>query len=621
MNTRPTQQNLPQSGCHVFRRLALRCLAPLLLLSACEQLGKPEANTLYADAKPPVKQEFRWSNGKAPKTLDPALASAAPETDVVRALYEGLTELEPKTLAAIPAAAERWESSSDFKQWTFYIRDDARWSNGEPLTAGDFVRSWRRAAALGKSASFPSLFFNIVGFREISEAAAVSNKESAKTEASSGDSASPRTNESAATQPLKTPRKAEPPSAENAASKSGEKSTASGAPGVVADGPKTLKIFLVDPDEAFPKLVAHPVFRPVYGSGKLELVKGFLPETITNGAFRLEAAGPDGITLEKSEEYWNREAVKLERVKFVPADSAEEALEAYKNGKVDAVTNAEFSPLALKLLSPFEDFRSTAFSALNLYEINTSKAPFDDRRIRRALAISIERSRLTDGELEGSTQPALRFLPFGTDPSAELVEDPKTARDLLADAGFPDGNGFPIIRLVVNRNATQMRIARLVVRMWKQNLNIETEIIVKETAEMEKARAAMDFDVLRRGVVFPTPNETANLEAIFGSRKEFLAASDRVAAGETPPNANPETSATALTKKSESPDTSATAGKILSEEGALLEMLAIPLYFPSSYSLLKPYVMGFEVNSLDAPLLYDVSIDSGWRPDKQRPNS
>lgn len=612
---------------------ALFCIALLILLfaSACEEIGKPEANSLYAEAKPPVRQEFRWSNGKAPKTLDPAKASAAPETDVVRALYEGLTELDPKSLKEIPAAAEKWESSDDFKHWTFYIRNDAKWSNGEPLTAEDFVRSWRRAAALGNASAYPLLFQNIVGLRELGEAVPVvetASTDQVKSALPGGElPAGKMTDKPTDSQPDQEPGGSGPVVEKSVTTGSDliDKALEKSSPGVIAEGPKLLKVNLINPDEEFPKLVAHPVFRPVYAHGKENGDRLSDSETVTNGAFRLLSLGPAGLTLERSEEYWNRDAVKLERVQFVPAENAEEALDAYRSGKVDAVTNAEFSPLALKLLSPFEDFQSTAFSALNLYEINYEKPHFNDRRIRLALAISIERERLTEGELEGSTQPASRFLPFGPDPSAALVQDPEKARELLSEAGFPNGKGFPSIRLLVNRNDAQIRIARLVAKMWKQNLNIEIEIIVMEPGEIEEVRARKDFDIIRRGVVFPTPNEAANLEAIFGSRGSQTAEQET----KTPANLSGSGPRHEIVQKpvekqsaTASPaDEARRPGPIVTEADALFEMLAIPLYFPSSYSLLKPYVLGFEVNSLDAPLLYGVSIDSAWRPEGAFPGS
>ena len=121
--------------------------------------------------------------------------------------------------------------------------------------------------------------------------------------------------------------------------------------------------------------------------------------------------------------------------------------------------------------------------------------------------------------MEGSSQPALSFLPSDAAGGPKLVQDVEKAKKLLADAGYADGENFPVIRLVVNRNDAQQRIARSVARMWKQNLNIETEVSVKDTAELDSARKNGDFDLLRRGVVLPTSDETANMLAIFPAEK------------------------------------------------------------------------------------------------------
>jgi oligopeptide transport system substrate-binding protein len=138
-----------------------------LLFAACGQLEKPKTEPFYAETAPPPKKEFRWSNGKMPKSFDPALASAPPATDVVRAVYEGLTDTDSKTLKVVPAIAIEWEPSEDFKVWTFNLRKDARWSNGERVTAKDFVRSWKRLAEMKERLSHPELLQNIVGLRPI----------------------------------------------------------------------------------------------------------------------------------------------------------------------------------------------------------------------------------------------------------------------------------------------------------------------------------------------------------------------------------------------------------------------------------------------------------------------
>jgi oligopeptide transport system substrate-binding protein len=370
-------------------------------------------------------------------------------------------------------------------------------------------------------------------------------------------------------------------------------------------------VLLIAPDKDFAKLVAHSIFRPVAEDGGDLTDKPPSSVIVTNGPFKISATDAGGITLERSPNYWNREAIKLERVQFVAIENAEHALTAYKAGDIDAVTNADFEPLALKLLEPFEDFRRRTHAAVNFYEVNHEKPPFDDRRVREALAISIERERLTEGEMEGGTQPALSFLPFSTNSDVRIVQDKEKASALLEEAGFPGGKDFPKIRLVVNRNETQQRVARAVARMWKQNLNIETEIVVKENAELEQARIAGDFDLIRRGVVFPTADELMSILAILKPPQvpaDGVTQSNEIGVEARDPQNTAVPKPPERAPAIESPDVT------MSEANAVYELWAIPLYFPTSYSLVKPYVNGFEMNSLDAPTLGDVSINADWQP-------
>src|ERR1043165_1599906 len=122
-----------------------------------------EVEPYYGKANTPKAQEFRWSDGGLPQVFDPALAAVPPDTDAVRAMFEGLTEYDPKTLEPVPGVAVRWESSEDNRVWTFYLRHDARWSNNDPVTAQDFVRSWQRTLELGDRAPHVKLLRNIEG--------------------------------------------------------------------------------------------------------------------------------------------------------------------------------------------------------------------------------------------------------------------------------------------------------------------------------------------------------------------------------------------------------------------------------------------------------------------------
>lgn len=648
--------------------LRLGCLFVFAcFLSACSELEKPTPEPFYSETAPPQKKEFRWSNGKLPKSFDPALALASPETDVVRALFEGLTDTDPKTLKAIPAIASDWTASEDFKTWTFKLRQNAHWSNNERVTANDFVRSWKRLAEKNKKASASyKLVQNIVGMQAAENTSSVVSEDVDKVlskslavtvPSSQFLNNPPNSNTSPQIQP-KLPDANKKISPE-------QKKEVKVEPkfGVEAVDNFTLKVSLINPDKDFPSLAAHPIFRPVYGDGKDLETDKLNAAVITNGAFRIFSIGPEGVTLDRAETFWNKDAVELERVRFVPIESAEKALEAYRKGEVDAVTNAEFEPLALKLLTPYDDFQRTTHSALNFYEFNRSKKPFDDRRVREALTISIERERLTESDMEGATTPALRFLPFA-DNSAEpkLAQNLEKAKNLLTEAGFPGGENFPVMRLVVNRNEIQQRIARSVAKMWRQNLNIETEVVVKESAEIETAKVAGDFDLIRRGEVLPTTDEATNMLTIFpppDKLHESLLDNKTAAATTATPPASEEnkdqadkehepavvnksdsgnitgdgkTGGLVAAKPSEESPISEEEGPplvrptnadalILTEAEAMEALPAIPLYFSTSYSLVKPYIHGFEINTLDAPSLKDVRIDNTWQPKKVKGES
>jgi oligopeptide transport system substrate-binding protein len=588
------------------------------LFASCGTIERPSTSPYFADAAPPAKQELRWSNGKLPKSFDPAFAESPPETDVVRAIYQGLAIIDPKTLAPAPAVAEKWSTVED-KTWTFQLRKDAKWTNGKPVTAQDFVRSWNRLALLGDTVAHSDLLKNFARQKPQTEKPAGRENEPAPETSRPETQSTPRPSPSERLEPTIQP------TASPAASPRELKPEPRTEPlAVKAEGDFALTVTLETADPDFPKIVANPIFVPVFGDGG-EFAFG-APETsiVTNGPFKIASTGKGGLVLIKSESYFGRDSVQLDSVKLVPAESTEDALEAYRTGQVDVVTNSEFEPAALKLLAPYEDFRKVTNGALNLYEFNRARAPFSDRKVREALTIAIERERLTDGELEGTTRPALRFLPFGGKQITPLTQDVDRAKKLFESSGFPNGDGFPVIKLVINRNDTQQRIARAVARMWKQNLNIDTEIILKETAEMAAVRASGDFDLIRRGIVFPSSDAQSNLASIFATENPRELQPSKFTPHDIPPNSQ----ANSATKLDDRVETEKLAEQkrdipqpVPTEVDALYDLPAIPLYFPTSYSLVKPYVHGFEPNGLDLFPLEDISIDNNWQPKRSNGES
>jgi oligopeptide transport system substrate-binding protein len=631
----------------VFSKLRVRFSFALLFSLALLGGGcfeSEQGEQFYGKVVAPRSQEFRWSDGGLPRVFDPARAAAPPDTDVVRALFEGLTDYDPVTLKPVPAVASRWESSDGGRKWTFHLRRDAFWSNGDRVTARDFVRSWQRTLRLGEGAPHARLLSNIEGALAL---LAPPPAEAAGAEETPSPSASP---EAAGT----------PAGGDPKAEAAKEPTPAFGAVEVDAH---TLRVTLRRPDRSFPALVAHPVFRPYHelspssdlaalqveqqNRGEGEAALGI----VTNGAFNLSELRTESVVLERSSNYWDSSSVKLERVLFVAKRDAEEALAAYRAGEIDAVTNASFESLALKLLTPYKDFRRETFGALTYYQFNTARAPFDDPRVREALAVSLDLERLSADTLGGATEPARRFLPFGAEeagpesaPGADVGEkdggaraegeggqgdepvrpvrrNVERARRLLAEAGYPGGANFPRVRLVVNRNEQQRIVAQEIARAWRSALGVETEIIVRNWEEYEALVRAGDYDVARKSVVMQSVDEESNMLALFGDGGP--APEPSPAAPETPSGDSSAGAAAAAAGQAEAAAQSPAAvpnnsTAILSEAQALRELPAIPIYFASSYALVKPYVNGFETNLLDAPSLKKVSLDTGWKSPEPR---
>ncbi|HEX5706288.1 MAG TPA: ABC transporter substrate-binding protein, partial [Pyrinomonadaceae bacterium] len=251
------------------------------------------------------------------------------------------------------------------------------------------------------------------------------------------------------------------------------------------------------------------------------------------------------------------------------------------------------------------------------------------------LALDIER--LSHDTMGGATSPARRFNPLeavsakeGEEGAAKggaekgsavepLRQDIARAQRLLGEAGYPGGANFPVIRLLVNRNEQQRILANAVRAMWQTNLGVKTEVVVRAWGEYEAMLGAGDFDVARRSVVMQTTGEESLMTAIFGRQQhepELLDTQDAQGAeAATPLVAGTESAGVGNAQElAPAPKPSPTRPLFTSEAEALRELPAIPIYFPSSYSLVKPYVQGFDTNPLDVPSLKRVRIDTHWRP-------
>src|SRR5947209_2332426 len=273
------------AGVGARRRLAVCLSLSLALVGSLVFSGcfrSEDGERFYGNVSVPAAQEFRWSDGGLPKVFDPARAAAPPDTDAVRALFEGLTDYEPGTLRPVPAVASRWESDGEGLRWTFHLRPDARWSNGDAVTAQDFVRSWQRTLRMGERAPHSKLLSNIEGAQSVADPLQTPAQNGAEEESARGARGAAK---SVAPSPTPTTR----------------------AFGGVALDAHTLRVTLQRPDKNFPALVAHPAFRPVHelsvGADLPELREeqtrdgGATDDTavVTNGAFSLSRLAGDSV--------------------------------------------------------------------------------------------------------------------------------------------------------------------------------------------------------------------------------------------------------------------------------------------------------------------------------------
>lgn len=532
------------SSCVAARR-RLCCvfmIAAVVALSGGACFSNEKGETFYGRVEVRAKQELRWSDGGLPGVFDPARAANAPDTDAVRAIFEGLTELDSRTLTPLPAAAERWETDEENRVWTFYLRQDARWSNGDAVVAADFVRAWRRAIELGEQVPHRALLANIEGAQPLAH-----NLKSKLSPANANSESAERPAANQTVEEAKAPAAEKAPTAEvdnrehALRSMQPEKKPEVTRLGVEAVSPRTLRVRLVKPDANLPALVANPLFYPVHEADLRSAEKQTIPSesvsresklsvsteqhvrqdtsaspgtefipTISNGAFVLKSRSTSEVVIERSINYREAGNVALETVRFVQTPNTETTLALYRAGEIDVVTNAAFEPLTIKLLAPHEDFRRTTYGAINYYSFNLALPPFDDVRVREAFAIAVDRTRLARDTLSGAVEPAYTFLPQplantrareDATVTSALRADQLRARELLADAGFSGSRSFPIVRLLINRNDTHRMVAQAIAAMWRETLGVETEIIAKDWSDYEAALESGDYSIARRSLV------------------------------------------------------------------------------------------------------------------------
>lgn len=507
----------------------------VLALTGCGSSGTATGN---------VKQHITYNNAAEPETIDPAKASGAPDLTVINAVFEGLVRYDKETKIQ-PGMAKTWDISPDGKTYTFHLRD-AKWSNGDPVTADDFVFAWERLLNPDTASDYADKLYSYVVNAE---------------EYTNGD--------------IKDFSQV----------------------GIKTLDEKTLQVQLKGPVPQFLGITAFgalmPVNKKVVSADKDWATK--FDTYVGNGPFKMSSWEKNQkMDFVKNENYWDKDAVKLESLTFTAVSEASTELNMFETGQIDFGNNP-----------PLEDIERlinngtvTVGADLSTYYylFNTKAKPFDDARVRKAFAMAIDRKSIVKNITKAGQIPAFAHVPPGF-PDADTAkdfrevggdyfkEDVAKAKELLAEAGYPDGKGLPKIELLSNDSESHLKIAQAIVEMWKQNLGIsnitvkseEWGVFLKDLDEgnYQVARAGWSADYLDAMTFVDMFTTTGGNNSTNWSNKQY---DDDIA------KANVESD---ITKR--------IAFMHDAEKLMMNDMIILPIYYYTNPYYAKPYVKDFIV--------------------------
>jgi len=502
---------------------------------------------------------LHYGNGSEPQGLDPHVVTGVPENHLIRALFEGLAVKNPYTLEPEPGVAERWEFSADQRVVTFHLREDALWSNGDQMTAHDYVWSWQRALNPAMGNLYAYMLYPMLN----AEAFATGKIEDFD------------------------------------------------EVGVKALDDHTLQVTLTEPTPFFLQLMDHystfALHRPTiekFGNATDRFTRWTRVENIvSNGAFRLtEWKLNRRISMAKSDTYWDSDNVKLNGVVFYPTENIVSEERMFRVGQLHYTQTIPLDKIPVYQAMENSPYVQAPYLGTYFFLINTTRPPVDDVRVRKALSMSIDRQKLNDTVLQKSNVPAYSITPPGTlgyQPPKLFDYDPGQARQLLADAGFPDGQGWPGLELIYNTSESHRKIAVALQQMWKDVLNIQVTISNQEWKVYLDSVTQMEFDVARRGWIgdYVDPNNFLDL---------FLTGGGNNNTGFSDPRYDE-----MITRLAPQAKTREERFAIFKEAETMLmeQMPILPIYTYTSKHLIHHSVKGMPANLMDSLNLKYVWLD------------
>jgi oligopeptide transport system substrate-binding protein len=524
-----------------MNRIAL--LSILILVSGCTKRELPVDKATREGI-------LLLGNLSEPKDLDPHVVTSVSAYNIIAALLEGLVAEDPNdpSLKVVPGVAERWKTSSNQTTYTFHLRPDARWSNGDPVTAHDFVFSYQRmlSPAMGSPYAYMlHLLKNGKAYNlgEIDDFAQV---------------------------------------------------------GAKAIDAQTLELTLEAPTASFLSQLNHwswfPVHPPtILAHGKQDEMgtPWTLPGNfVGNGAFTLKSWRQNqSIAVEKNPHYWDAAQVRLNGIEFFPIGDHTIEERSFRAGQLHVTGTIPLNRVEYYRNGKQAQLRLDPYLRSYYYLLNMDKPPLDDLRVRKALALAIDRKQIAEYVTRSGETPAHSFTPpfIGSyEPPTRFQTNLVAARRLLAEAGFPNGEGFPPLTVLYHTSDLHTRIAEVLQQVWKENLGIHLQLENVEWKVYQSRRKERNYDIARAEWVADYVDPASFLDVwISGggnnhndwSSKEYDALLQKAAA------------ATAEAERNE---------LFQKAEGILLDDAPIiPLLFLPSKSLVHPSVKGWNSSILD----------------------
>ncbi|MCB1064865.1 MAG: peptide ABC transporter substrate-binding protein [Verrucomicrobiae bacterium] len=526
-----------KTGIHRLVGTAFGAVALALMASGCGGPTPVEKAT--------AEKTLLLGNASEPQGLDPHLVSGVIESNIIRALFEGLCVEHPSENGTpLPGVAESWEANEKFTEWTFHLRENAQWSDGHPLTAEDFLFSFQRILNPRLGSEYSFMLYYIIGAEDLHQSRRtkavakdhpdlpvaweviekdvnLSGDESAEegTFAQKGldhlnteELRSVKADLSLFPWPDSVPENARAFLVDQliAFDESGESLWDKIGVAATAPDPHTLHVKLRAPMPFLPELTKHYTWFPV--PEHAILARGAVDDRfsdwtqpgnlVSNGAFTLKSWRiNDHIEIVKNPRYWDAETVQLNAVRYFPITNVYSEARMFYNDQLHITYTLGPELIRYSEENYPQQTRNELYLGTYFIRCNVTRKPLTDVRVRKALSMAIDQQSIIDNVLQGGQKPARGLVPpSGEYESPDLVRfDPEEARRLLAEAGFPNGEGFPDIRFLTTDRESAKRGAEALQGMWKEHLNISVGIDQMEWATYLSTMFKMEYDLAAGG--------------------------------------------------------------------------------------------------------------------------